>query len=132
MKRSRILAPMVLAMTAGLTTAALSASTATNNQCWGDIAQQVGSFGAMGEHTRAGAPFTSQPRQGAANANTTADGAPGDGGLGNHAIRVGGFVDNVATNPDLAIQDKDGNVLGLDGPLVCDGTPGNPGPGLVP
>ena len=107
---------------------ALAASSATNNQCWGDIAHQMGQLDAMGVHSRAGATFTSQPRQGAANANTTADGEPGDGGLGNHAIRVGGLIDNVATNPDFAVRDKDGEIL--TEALVCDGTAGNPGPAI--
>jgi hypothetical protein len=107
---------------------ALAASSATNNQCWGDISQQMGELGAMGVHTRAGATFTSQPRQGAANANTTEDGEPGDGGLGNHAIRVGGLIEVVASNPEIAVRDKDGQIL--TEALVCDGTPGNPGPSI--
>ena len=95
-----------------------AASSATNNECWGDIANQMGQLGAMGVHSAASSPFNptpDDPRIGVANANTTEDGEPGDGGIGNHAIRVGGFVGGNLT-------DNDGNIIEED--LLCDGTPG--------
>ena len=98
MKRSYILTPTVLMMTAGLTTAALAGPTATLNQCWGEIASDVGELGVMGDHTSAGSSFTEQPREGVKNAGANeAEEDAGDGGLGLHAIRVGRYFEGGLT-----------------------------------
>lgn len=88
---------------------------ATLNQCWGDIASQFAQRGLVGEHSRAGSDFTSQPRDGVANQGIEIGaGEPGDGGNGQHAILVGDIVDDF---------------IGGE-PILCDGTPGNPGPAI--
>src|SRR5262249_40019849 len=75
MKRSCILPATVFAITAGLSTATLADSSATLNQCWGDIASQMGQFGAMGLHSAASSPFNPTPAAGP-NAPTNAGPRP--------------------------------------------------------
>lgn len=84
-----------------LSGAATASPDARMNQCWGDIASQVGQEGVMGQHSRAKDPLgrpESQPRLGVANQGRfledngiIEEGDPGQGGIGNHAIVVGGL-----------------------------------------
>ena len=125
MKRSYILTPAVLAMSTVVATAALGASSATLNQCWGDIAAQMGEGGFMGVHSAASSPFNptpEDPRIGVANQGINIGaGEPGVGGNGQHAITVGGlaFHEPTATNPNAfgVLVDKDGNAITSD--LTC-------------
>jgi hypothetical protein len=106
--------------------AATDKPAATNNECWGDIANQVGQLGVMGVHSAASSPFNptpEDPRLGVANQGLLleqqgkiTEGDPGQGGMGNHAIFVGGLAGGPISSNDL----------------LCDGTPGNPGPAAVP
>ena len=94
MKRSCIFAAALIAVTATATTTALGASTATLNQCWGEIASDVGNLGVMGDHTNANGQFIEQPREGVRKAGATAaEEDAGNGGLGLHAIRVGSYFE---------------------------------------
>jgi hypothetical protein len=104
---------------------------ATTNQCWGDVASQLGQRGITGQHSSSHSVFTPDPgeggRKGVANQNQVladngdiSTGDPGEGGNGLHAIFVGGLVGTV--DPVTGGQ-GDGD------PIVCDGTPGNPPPG---
>jgi hypothetical protein len=142
-KKVYLLTMAMLVMTPWSTTVAISAPSAKINQCWGDISSQMGQLGAMGVHSAASGAFNSTP---AAGPNAPADagprlgvanqgrsigaGEPGDGGNGIHAITVGGLVDDAAANPFFPdVVTKDGTIL--TDPLLCAGTPGNPGPAAV-
>src|SRR5262249_43310393 len=131
MKRSCILTATVFAITAGLSTATLADSSATLNQCWGDIASQMGQFGAMGLHSAASSPFNptpaagpnaptnAGPRLGVANASPAPrlglePTLPGEGGIGEHAVINGSLVDNVPGG----LPTNTGTVLTQD--LICD------------
>ena len=119
---------ILIALGVGVAGVAHASKQATNNQCWGDLAHQMGQLGLMGVHSAASSPFNptpAEPRLGVANQGRTLGGdefEPGNGGQGNHAIAVGKLAS--------ILKDRDGQALGV--PLVCDGTPGNPGPVAVP
>lgn len=122
---------ILIALGVGVAGVAHASKQATNNQCWGDLAHQMGQHGAMGIHSAASSPFNAtpeNPRRGVANQGrfleqigVIDEGDPGQGGQGNHAIAVGGIAS--------ILPDRDGTI-GV--PLLCDGTPGNPGPAAVP
>lgn len=123
----------LIAVGVGVVGAAHASNEATNNQCWGDLAHQMGQKGLMGIHSAASSPFNGtpeNPRIGVANQGrfletigVIDEGDPGEGGQGNHAIAVG----------SIAFLLLDGNGQPIGGPpLLCDGTPGNPGPAAVP
>jgi len=103
---------------------------ATTNQCWGDVASEMGQRGIMGQHSSSHSVFTPDPgdggREGVANQNQVladdgviSTGDPGEGGNGLHAIAVGELVGTI--NPVTGAE-------GTADPIVCDGTPGNPPP----
>jgi hypothetical protein len=124
----------MLVLTPWLTTVALSAPSANTNQCWGDIASQLGQAGAMGPHSAASSPFTptpEDPRRGVANQSrfledigVISTGEPGQGGNGLHAIANGGLIGSVPGG----LPSNTGDPLTAN--LICDGTPGNPPPVL--
>jgi hypothetical protein len=105
--------------------AANASPAATNNQCWGDLAHQMGELGIMGTHSKASSPFNptpADPRIGVANQGLLLEeqgrieeGDPAEGGMGNHAIFVGSIA---------------GSITPTGEPIVCDGTAGNPGPAV--
>ena len=119
---------ILVAVGVGVAGVAHASKQATNNQCWGDLAHQMGQLGLMGVHSAASSPFNATPegpRLGVANQGRTLGGdefEPGNGGQGNHAITVGAIAS--------ILKDRDGQPIGV--PLLCDGTPGNPGPAPVP
>ena len=123
--RGWLLTALTLAAAMLAPSAAHASKAATNNQCWGDLAHQMGQFGIMGTHSAASSPFNAtpnDPRFGAANQGRLLEdqgrieeGAPGEGGMGNHAILVGSIAGIITPNGR---------------PIECDGTPGNPGPAL--
>jgi hypothetical protein len=91
MKTLCILTAAVFAASTGISTAALAGPTATKNQCWGEVASDVGNLGLMGEHTNADAQET--PREGVllAGKEELGEEDAGTGGLGKHADRVADY-----------------------------------------